>query len=60
VDRFYKALAEGGQPQQPPAETFFSKRFGMLNDKFGVNWILLVPQEMNENVNRKSGQLTSA
>ena len=28
----------------PQAKTFFSPRFGMLADKFGVNWIVLVAQ----------------
>jgi PhnB protein len=28
----------------PMAKTFFSPRFGMLTDKFGVGWMVLVPQ----------------
>jgi PhnB protein len=26
----------------PLAKTFFSPRFGMLNDRFGVAWMVLV------------------
>jgi uncharacterized glyoxalase superfamily protein PhnB len=26
------------------AKTFFSPRFGMLSDKFGVHWMILVAQ----------------
>ena len=42
VDRRFKALAEGGQVRMPLDKTFFSPRFGMLTDKFGVGWIVLV------------------
>jgi PhnB protein len=42
VDRRFAALAEGGQVRMPLDKTFFSPRFGMLTDKFGVGWILLV------------------
>ena len=26
----------------PMSKTFFSPRFGMVTDKFGVNWMILV------------------
>ena len=42
VDRAFNALAEGGQVRMPLNKTFFSPRFGMLTDKFGVGWIVLV------------------
>jgi PhnB protein len=42
VDRAFNALAEGGQVRMPLDKTFFSPRFGMLTDKFGVGWIILV------------------
>ena len=35
------ALGDGGQVQLPLTETFFSPRFGMLADKFGVNWMIV-------------------
>ena len=44
VDRLFNALAEGGKITMPLAKTFFSPRFGMLTDKLGVNWMLLVAQ----------------
>jgi PhnB protein len=40
VDKLYNALAEGGQVTMPLSETFWSKRFGMCTDKFGVNWMV--------------------
>ncbi len=44
ADKLFAALAEGGQATMPMAKTFFSPRFGMLTDKFGVHWMVLVAQ----------------
>ena len=44
VDRYFNALAEGGQVRMPLAKTFFSPRFGMVADRFGVGWMVLVHQ----------------
>jgi PhnB protein len=41
AERIFAALAQGGQPQMPLAETFFAKRFGMVADRFGVGWMLI-------------------
>ncbi len=45
AERAFKALSEGGQVQHPLAKTFFSPRFGMVADRFGVNWMVLVRAE---------------
>jgi len=45
VDKAFNALADGGQTQMPLNKTFFSKRFGMVIDKFGVFWMVLVTSE---------------
>jgi len=42
ADSRFNALADGGQVRMPLGKTFFSPRFGMLADKFGVGWIVLV------------------
>lgn len=42
VQRFFAALADGGQVLMPLAKTFFSSSFGMLADRFGVMWMLIV------------------
>jgi len=42
ADRMFNALGDGGQVTMPMAKTFFSPRFGMLADKFGVHWMILV------------------
>ncbi|HYC70432.1 MAG TPA: VOC family protein [Opitutaceae bacterium] len=40
VDRAYAALAAGGKADMPPTKTFWSPRFGMLTDKFGLGWMV--------------------
>jgi len=42
ADRLFAALAEGGQVQMPLSKTFFSPRFGMVADRFGVSWMVIV------------------
>ena len=41
--RLFGALGEGGQVRMPLAKTFFSPSFGMVADRFGVSWMVLVP-----------------
>lgn len=38
----FAALAEGGTVIMPPMRTFWSPCFGMLTDRFGVGWMLMV------------------
>ncbi len=45
AERLFAVLAEGGEVRVPLAKTFFSPRFGMLQDRFGVPWMVVVPQE---------------
>jgi PhnB protein len=42
AERLFAALAQGGQVQVPLERTFFSSRFGMVADRFGVPWMLVV------------------
>jgi len=44
ADRRFNALAEGGEVIMPLGKTFFSPRFGMVSDRFGVKWMVIVPQ----------------
>lgn len=41
ADKVFAALSEGGQVQMPLEKTFFAKRFGMVADRFGVNWMIM-------------------
>jgi PhnB protein len=42
AERLFAALADGGQVQMPLTTTFFSPRFGMVTDRFGVSWMVNV------------------
>jgi PhnB protein len=42
AERLFGALSDGGQVQQPLTKTFFSPRFGMVADRFGVSWMVVV------------------
>jgi PhnB protein len=42
AERVFAALSEEGQVRMPLGKTFFSRRFGMLADRFGVLWMVLV------------------
>jgi PhnB protein len=42
ADKAFNALAKGGKVEQPLAKTFFSAKFGMVVDKFGVFWMVMV------------------
>jgi PhnB protein len=44
AERLFAALADGGEVRMPIAPTFFSQRFGMAADRFGVPWMVYVPQ----------------
>jgi len=40
--RLFNSLSSGGKVMMPLGKTFFSPRFGMTTDKFGVNWMVIV------------------
>lgn len=42
--RRFDALADGGQVNVPLGESFFATAFGMLVDRFGVAWMVMVPK----------------
>ena len=42
AERLFNALGDGGAVQMPLARTFFSSRFGMVADRFGVPWMIVV------------------
>jgi PhnB protein len=42
AERLFAALGAGGQVQAPLTKTFFSSRFGMVADRFGVSWMVIV------------------
>ena len=40
VDRIFNALAEGGKITMPASKTFWGSYFGMLIDKFDIQWMV--------------------
>jgi PhnB protein len=42
AERLFAALGAGGQVRVPLTKTFFSSSFGMVADRFGVSWMVLV------------------
>jgi PhnB protein len=40
ADRVFAGLAEGGNPQMPMDDMFWGAYYGMLTDKFGINWMV--------------------
>lgn len=43
ADRVFNALSDGGKIDMPLVKTFWSPRYGMVTDKFGVGWMVMVP-----------------
>ena len=46
AEKVFAGLSEGGVVEMPLTKTFWSPKFGMLKDKFGIGWMIMVPQEM--------------
>jgi PhnB protein len=42
AEKAFNALSDGGKVQMPMTKTFFSERFGMVADRFGVGWMITV------------------
>jgi PhnB protein len=39
INHVFEALSAGATVSMPLQDTFWGARFGMLTDKFGVNWM---------------------
>ena len=44
AERVFNALCEGGKVTMPLGETFWSPCFGMVEDKFGMGWMVTTPE----------------
>lgn len=44
AERIFAAVSDGGEVRMPLCETFFATRFGMVVDRFGVLWMVIVPK----------------
>jgi PhnB protein len=45
ADKLFAALSEGGQVVMPLTKTFYSPKFGMLTDRFGLMWMVIMEQK---------------
>lgn len=45
ADRVFATLADSGSVTMPLTKTFWSPKYGMLTDKFGVGWMVMVPAD---------------
>jgi predicted 3-demethylubiquinone-9 3-methyltransferase (glyoxalase superfamily) len=43
LEHLYAALSEGGQVLMELGDYGFSRRFGWVNDRFGVSWQINLP-----------------
>ena len=48
ANRLFAALSEGGLVQMSLAETFYSHRFGMVTDRFGVLWMIITAAKITQ------------
>ncbi|WP_117884539.1 VOC family protein [Aureibaculum luteum] len=44
ADKLFTGLSTGGQITMPMENTFWGSYFGMLTDKFGINWMVNLEQ----------------
>lgn len=47
-DRYFSALAEGGAINMELQQTFWTEKFGMVTDKFGVGWMVSLWHDPSE------------
>ena len=45
AERFFTALSDGGRVQIPLVKTFFAERYGIVIDRFGIFWKIMVEAE---------------
>ena len=48
AERIFNGLAEGGKITMPQQKTFWNAFFGMLTDKFGINWMVNYDYEQHQ------------
>ena len=48
AQRLFTALGDGGEVQMPLTKTFFSSSFGMVADRFGVSWMIVVENKAQQ------------
>ncbi|MGB7070456.1 MAG: VOC family protein [Pyrinomonadaceae bacterium] len=54
AESMFNKMADGGSVTMPMQETFWAERFGMLTDKFGVNWMFNCDKPRDESKEAKA------
>ena|SRR5438552_3445248 len=49
IERFYARLSTGGKKVHPLRKEFWGATFGILNDKFGIRWMLTYDEKLQRN-----------
>src|SRR6185436_2804869 len=60
ADNYFKKLSAGGTVGMPMADTFWGSYFGMLIDKFGINWMVSVESNQQETNGQKKETAVNA
>lgn len=60
ADNFFKKLSADGKTGMPMADTFWGSYFGMLTDKFGINWMISVDQAQDKTNDQKKESAINA
>jgi len=47
MKKIFDALAKGGKVRMPLQKQFWGDTFGMLTDKFGIDWMMNIGDNMN-------------
>jgi len=48
AEQTFEAMSDGATIVMPMQETFWAQRFGMLTDKFGINWMFNCDKPQDE------------
>ena len=55
--RIFNALADGGKITMPLEKTFWESYFGMLTDRFGINWMVNCELKEHKNFERRTERM---
>jgi PhnB protein len=45
AERYFTALSDSGEIFMPLTKTFFAERYGIVIDRFGISWKIMVPSK---------------
>ena len=48
AEQFFAALSDGGQIHMPLQKLFFAERYGIVIDRFGVSWKIMVASKVRK------------